>query len=94
MPIRWNITLNTNVLRVFRSDEGGSYQGSSTEEVIGSQTSDKMSVESYDQQMDDNLSTHSYDETDGLITEVNTPEIGSPERSEIDPPENTYPCIF
>ena len=54
-----------------------------------------MSVESYDQQMDDdNLSTHSCDETDGLITGVHTPEIGSPERFEIDPPENTYPRIF
>ena len=91
MSIRWIITLKTNALCVFRSDEGGSYQGSSTEELIGSQSSDKMSVESYDQQMDDNLSIHSCDETDGLITGVNTPEIGSPERSEIDPPKNTYP---
>ena len=85
MPIRWNITLNTNVLRVFRSDEGGSYQGSSTEELIGSQNSDKMSVESYDQQLDDNLDTHSCDETDELITGVNTPEVGSPEKSETEP---------
>ena len=69
----------------FRSDEGGSYQGSSTEELIGSQTSDKMSVESYDQQIDDNLTTHSCDETDGLITGANTPELGSPEKSEADP---------
>ena len=72
MSIRWTITLKTNVLCVFRSDEGGSYQGSSTEELIGSQTSDKMSVESYDQQIDDNLSNRSCDETDGLITGVNT----------------------
>ena len=87
MPIRWNITLNTNVLRVFRSDEGGSYQGSSTEELIGSQTSDKMSVDSNDQQIDDNLSIHSCNETKRLIPGVNTPERGSSERSEIDPPK-------
>ena len=94
MSIRWIITLKPNALCVFRSDESGSYQGSSTEELIGSQSSDKISVESYDQQMDDNLSTHSCDETEGLITGVNTPEIGSPERSEIDRPEYTYPRIF
>jgi hypothetical protein len=72
MSIRWINTLNTNASCVFRSDEGGSYQGSSTEKLIGSQTSDKMSVESYDQQIDDNLSNRSCDETDGLITGVNT----------------------
>ena len=73
MPISWIITLKTNALCVFRSDESGPYQGSSTEELIGSQNSDKMSVESYDQQMDDdNLSNHSRDETEGLITGVNT----------------------
>ena len=45
-----------------------------------------MPVESYDQQMDDdNLSTHSYDDTEGQITGVNTPESGSPEKSEADP---------
>ena len=44
-----------------------------------------MSVESYDQQTDDNISTHSCDETEGLITGVNTPEVGSLEKSEIDP---------
>ena len=93
MSIRWIVTLKTNALCVFRSDEGKSYQGSSTEELIGSQSSDKISVESYDQQMDDNLSTHSCDETDGLITGVNTPEVVSPERSKIDPPENADPNV-
>ena len=81
MSIRWTITLKTNILLVFRSDEGGSYQGSSTEELIGSQTSDKMSVDSYDQQIDDNLSNDSCDETEGLISGVNMPERGSPEHS-------------
>ena len=61
--------------------------------MIGSQTSDKMSVEWNDQQIDDNLSIHSRDETEGLISGVNTPERGSPERSEIDPPENKDPNV-
>ena len=86
MSIRWTITLKTNVLCVFRSNEGGCYQSSSTEELIGSQTSNKMFAESYDQQIDDNLSTHSCDDTEGLISGVSTSERGSPERSEIDPP--------
>ena len=77
----------------FRSDEGGSYQGSSTEELIGSQNSDRMSVESDDQQMDENLSTHSRDETEGLISGVNTPELGSPEKSTTDPPEIADPNV-
>ena len=51
-----------------------------------------MSVESYDQQIDDNLSTHSCDETEGLITGVNTLEVGSPEKSETDPPETAFCC--
>jgi len=42
---------------------------------------------------DENLSNHSGDETEGLITGVNTPEIGSPEKSEADPPENADPNV-
>jgi len=52
-----------------------------------------MSVESDDQQMDENLSTHSRDETEGLISGVNTPELGSPEKSTTDPPEIADPNV-
>ena len=52
-----------------------------------------MSVESNDQQIDDNLSTHSRDETEGLISRVNTPERGSPKSPANDAPESLYPGV-